>query len=65
MYLVAPDGRSARRVDVRLGMQNPRQVQVLEGLREGDRIIASSYDTYNDIPELRFTEALPAQQEKP
>lgn len=69
VYLIAPDGKSAHRVDVRLGSQNPRQVQVLEGLKEGDRIIASSYDTYNDIPELRFTEALPAQpaapQEKP
>jgi HlyD family secretion protein len=65
VYLVAPDGRGAHRVEVRLGSQNPRQVQVLEGLREGDRIIASSYDTYNDIPELRFNEALPAPQEAP
>jgi HlyD family secretion protein len=65
VYLITPDGKGAYKKDVRLGSQNPRQVQVLEGLVAGDRIIASSYDTYNDIEELRFSEALPAQQEKP
>jgi HlyD family secretion protein len=58
---VAADGASARRVDVRLGRQNPRQVEVLEGLREGDRIVASGYDSYNDIDELRFSEAITTQ----
>jgi HlyD family secretion protein len=58
VYLVAPDGRSARRMDVRLGRQNPRQVEVLEGLREGDRIVVSGYDTYNNVDELQFKEPL-------
>jgi HlyD family secretion protein len=61
VYLVAADGASARRVDVRLGRQNPRQVEVLEGLREGDRIVASGYDSYNDIDELRFSDAITTQ----
>jgi HlyD family secretion protein len=64
VYLVAPDGKSARRMDVKLGRQNPRQVEVLEGLREGDRIIASGYESYNDIEELQFSEAISPQQVK-
>lgn len=55
VYLVDEDGRGARRVNVRLGRQNPRQVEVLEGLREGDRIITSGYDTYNSTEQLRFS----------
>jgi HlyD family secretion protein len=58
VYLVANDGRSAHRTTVRLGRQNPREVEVLEGLRAGDRIITSGYDAYNGVEELRFTQAL-------
>lgn len=58
VYLVSKDGRTARRTDVRLGRQNPRQVEVLEGLQPGDRIITSSYDAYNGVDELKFDEAL-------
>jgi HlyD family secretion protein len=55
VYLVSKDGRSAQRTDVRLGRQNPLEVEVLDGLREGDRIVTSSYDTFNHVDELRFT----------
>jgi HlyD family secretion protein len=54
VYLIAPDGRTARKVTVRLGKQNPRQIEVLDGLRVGDRIISSGYDAYNGVDELRF-----------
>ena len=33
VYLIAPDGKIARKVEVRLGSQNPRQVQVLDCVR--------------------------------
>jgi HlyD family secretion protein len=56
VYLIAEDGRSARRTPVRLGRQNPQHVEVLEGLRPGDRIVTSSYTTFNDADELTFTE---------
>jgi hypothetical protein len=38
VYLVSEDGAIARKAEVRMGRQNPREVEVLEGLREGDRI---------------------------
>jgi HlyD family secretion protein len=62
VYLVARDGRTARRTVVRLGRQNPREVEVLEGLRKGDRIITSGYDSFNGVDELQFTEALKASR---
>jgi HlyD family secretion protein len=59
VYLLAEDGESARRTAIRLGRQNPRFVEVLEGLRPGDRIVTSSYEAFNEVDELVFTE--PAQ----
>jgi len=58
VYLIAPDGRSARKTPVRLGKQNPRQIQVLEGLKAGDRIITSGYDSFNGVDLLRFSTPL-------
>jgi len=62
VYLISPEGRTARRVDVRLGRQNPREVEVLDGLREGDRIITSGYDTFNGVDQLNFNEPLKASR---
>jgi HlyD family secretion protein len=59
VYLIAEDGRSARRAPVRFGRQNPRYVEVLEGLRPHDRIVTSTYTTFNDVDELEFTEPVP------
>lgn len=56
VYLISEDGRSARRAPVRFGRQNPRFVEILEGLRPSDRIVTSSYTTFNDVDELEFTE---------
>ena len=64
VYLVSKDGKSAHRTDVKLGRQNPRQVEVLEGLTDGDRIITSGYDSYNNADELKFSEAIKTTQEK-
>jgi HlyD family secretion protein len=58
VYLIARDGRSARRMPVRFGRQNPRYLEVLEGLRPNDRIVTSTYSTFNDVDELEFTEPL-------
>ena len=65
VYLISPDGKTARRAEVQLGRQNPRQVEVLEGLREGDRIVSSGYDAYNNADELRFSEAINSAKDEP
>lgn len=58
VYLIAADGRSARRAAVRFGRQNPRYLEVLEGLRPSDWIVTSSYATFGDVDELVFTEPI-------
>lgn len=58
VYLIAADGKSAFRADIRLGRQNPRHVEVLDGLHEGDWVITSGYDSFNAVDELILNEAL-------
>jgi HlyD family secretion protein len=58
VYLISEDRESARRVPIRLGRQNPRFVEVLEGLRPGDWIITSSYEAFNEVDELKFSQPI-------
>jgi HlyD family secretion protein len=53
-YLLSEDGRSAHRARIVLGRQNPQSVEVLEGLKAGDWIITSNYDSFGDVDELTF-----------
>jgi HlyD family secretion protein len=58
VYLISEDNRSASRINLRLGRQNPKYVEVLEGLQAGDRIITSGYDSFNEADELIFDQAI-------
>jgi HlyD family secretion protein len=58
VYLISEDRKSASRTNIRTGRQNPRDVEVLEGLREGDWIISSGYDSFNEVDTLVFPEAV-------
>jgi HlyD family secretion protein len=58
VYLVSEDRLSASRANIRTGRQNPRDVEVLEGLREGDWIITSGYDAFNEVDTLVFPQAV-------
>lgn len=58
IYLLSEDRLSACRMNIRVGRQNPRYLEVLEGLKEGDWVITSGYDTFNKVDELQFTEPL-------
>ena len=58
VYLISEDGTSARKIMITSGKQNPQQVEVLEGLQPGDRIISSSYSFYNEADVLIFDEPI-------
>lgn len=58
IYLISKDGKSAHRQDIRLGRQNPRYVEVLEGLKEGDWVVTSGYDAFREADELIFDEPI-------
>ena len=46
------DGRTAYKVDVQLGRQNPDYYEVLSGLKPGDKIVTSSYENFGNMQEL-------------
>ena len=55
IFKVSEDGKKAYRVDIQLNRQNPDYFEVVRGLKPGDKVITSSYDTYKDIQELILT----------
>ena len=54
IYVVDASGDFARKRKIRLGRQNPRMYEVLEGLEPGERVITSSYDNYADYEKLNL-----------
>jgi len=52
IFKLDKDGKSAYRVDIQLGRQNPDYYEVIQGLKPGDKIITSSYETYDKVQEL-------------
>jgi len=42
VFVLDPDGRHARRHGVKTGRRNPEHVEILSGVRPGDRIVTSS-----------------------
>lgn len=54
VFVVAQDGRSATRRNVRLGRRNPQFVEVLGGLAPGERVIVSSYEAFSKMDRVEF-----------
>ncbi|MBS1501450.1 MAG: efflux RND transporter periplasmic adaptor subunit [Bacteroidetes bacterium] len=55
IFKVSDDGKTAYRVDIQLNRMNPDYYEVIKGLKPGDKVITSSYETYGDIQELVLT----------
>jgi HlyD family secretion protein len=52
MFVLSPDGSEAERRSVKLGRNSVSQIEILEGLKEGDQVIISdttALDSYNRI----------------
>ncbi len=49
VFVVAPDGRHADRRRIKIGRRNSEQVEVLSGLRPGERVITSDYQGLEKI----------------
>ncbi len=54
IFVVDDTESFAVRRDIRLGRQNPRFYEVLEGLQPGEKVVVSSYDGYEDKDRLVF-----------
>jgi HlyD family secretion protein len=56
LFVLAPDGRSARRTAVRFGRRNPRQIEILAGMQAGQRAIISDTSSWTRIDRVRLTD---------
>jgi HlyD family secretion protein len=54
VFLVSTDGTKALKTPVKLGRRNPSKIEVLEGLKEGDDVIVSTYEDYDDFNQLNI-----------
>lgn len=52
IFKLSEDGKTAFRVPIQINRQSPDYFELTSGLKEGDKVITSSYDTYGDIQEL-------------
>jgi len=52
IFKLDKDGKTAYRVDIQLGRQNPDYYEVIQGLKPGDKVITSSYESYEKVQEL-------------
>ncbi|WP_291151325.1 efflux RND transporter periplasmic adaptor subunit [Flavobacterium sp. UBA7680] len=51
-WIFVVKGNKAERRNIKLGRENPSYYEVLEGLKEGESVVISSYSDYKDIEEL-------------
>lgn len=52
VYVVNESGNLAVKRDIRIGRQNPRYYEVLEGLQAGEKVIVSNYDNFGNMDKL-------------
>ena len=54
-WIFVVKGNKAERRNIKLGRENPSYYEILEGLKEGEYVITSSYSDYKDIEELSIS----------
>jgi HlyD family secretion protein len=59
-FVVAPDGSHAERRNIRLGRRNPDYVEVVDGLKPGEKVIVSGYEGFQKMDRVEFEK--PEQQ---
>ncbi len=53
-FVVASDGAYAERRNIRLGRRNPDYVEVVDGLKPGEKIIVSGYEAFQKMDRVEF-----------
>ncbi|MWB95817.1 HlyD family efflux transporter periplasmic adaptor subunit [Flavobacterium sp. GA093] len=54
-WIFVTKGNKAERRAIKLGRENPSYYEVLDGLKEGESVIISSYADYKDVEELSIS----------
>ncbi len=56
LFKIDPDGKGAQRVNVKLGRASVNTIEVLDGLKVGDRVILSDMSQYESYPRIRLNQ---------
>jgi HlyD family secretion protein len=54
LFRIDPDGKTATRVQVKVGKASVDKIQILDGLKEGDRVILSDMSRYDATDRVRL-----------
>jgi HlyD family secretion protein len=54
LFRIDPDGKDATRVSVKVGRSSVNDIQVLSGLKEGDKVILSDMSQYDNVDRVRL-----------
>jgi HlyD family secretion protein len=54
LFRIDPNGKTATRVQVKVGEASVTQIQILDGLKEGDRVILSDMSRYDNTDKVRL-----------
>jgi HlyD family secretion protein len=54
IFVLSADGKSASKRFIKIGRQNPKYYELLEGLNPGEKVIISGYDSFGDNERLEF-----------
>ena len=54
LFRYDPDGKTATRTQVKVGKASVTQIQILDGLKEGDRVILSDMSRYDNTDKVRL-----------
>jgi hypothetical protein len=54
LFKLVKDGTEAERVNVKLGRSSVNAIEVLDGLKEGDKIILSDMSAYDDADRIHL-----------
>jgi len=54
IFVVSKDGRSAEKRNIKIGRQNPKYYELLNGLKPDERVVVSGYDNFGNNDRLVF-----------
>ncbi|WP_075602159.1 efflux RND transporter periplasmic adaptor subunit [Saccharicrinis aurantiacus] len=54
IFVLDPSGEFATKRNIKIGRQNPRFYEVIEGLEPGEQVITSNYDMFGDNEKIVF-----------
>lgn len=54
IYVLSPDETYAVKRNIKLGKQNPQYYEVIEGLKPGEKVITSGYETFGNNDKIKF-----------